>query len=64
MSEKKFFQKQGFELSDIAEPYFELWFKKFNPDASTPKFRECAKKAECDNNNGLTVFYTNACPYT
>jgi len=64
MSEKKFFQKQGFELSDTAEPYFELWFKKFNPDASTPKFRECAKKAECDNKNGLTVFYTNACPYT
>jgi ribosomal protein S18 acetylase RimI-like enzyme len=64
MSEKKFFQKQGFELSDTAGPYFELWYKKINPDASIAKFKDCAKKAECDNKNGLTVFYTNACPFT
>jgi len=64
MSEKKFFQKQRFKLSDTAEPYFELWYKKLNPDASIPKFKDCAKKAECDNPNGLTVFYSNACPFT
>ena len=64
MSEKKFFQKQGFELFDTAEPYFELWGKKLNPKAENPKFKDCAKNATCDNKDGLTVYYTNACPFT
>lgn len=64
MSEKKFFQKQGFELCDTAEPYFELWYKKFKNDAPTPKFKECVKNGICDNKEGLTVYYTNACPFT
>ncbi|MCD4751947.1 MAG: GNAT family N-acetyltransferase [Anaerolineaceae bacterium] len=64
MSEKKFFQKQGFELCDTAEPYFELWYKKFKNDAPIPKFKECSKNGECDNKEGITVYYTNACPFT
>ena len=64
MSDKKFFQKQGFELCDTAEPYFELWHKKFKKDAPVPHFLDCAKKGECDNKKGLTVYYTNACPFT
>ncbi|MCD4752853.1 MAG: GNAT family N-acetyltransferase [Anaerolineaceae bacterium] len=64
MSEKKFFQKQGFELCDTAEPYFELWYKKFKSDAPIPKFKDCAKNGECDNKEGITVYYTNACPFT
>lgn len=64
MSEKKFFQKQGFELCDTAEPYFELWYKKFKNDAPTPKFKECVKNGICDNKERLTVYYTNACPFT
>lgn len=64
MSEKKFFQKQGFELCDTAEPYFELWYKAFKKDTPTPKFKECAKNAKCDREKGLSVYYTNACPFT
>ena len=64
MSEKKFFQKQGFELCDTAEPYFELWYKRFVDDASTPEFKACAKHGECDQKSGLTVYYTNCCPFT
>jgi ribosomal protein S18 acetylase RimI-like enzyme len=64
MSEKKFFQRQGFELADTAEPYFELWFKKLKEDAPTPKFKACAKDGVCDNPDGLTVYYTNSCPFT
>lgn len=64
MSEKKFFQKQGFELCDTAEPYFELWYKKFKDDAPTPQFKQCAKHGICDNKSGLTVYYTNGCPFT
>ncbi len=64
MSDKKFFQKQGFELCDTAKPYFELWYKPLKKDATIPKFKEIAKTASCDNKNGLTVYYTNACPFT
>jgi L-amino acid N-acyltransferase YncA len=64
MSDKKFFQKQGFELGDTAEPYFELWYKQLKTDAPLPKFKECAKYGECDNKDGLTVYYTHACPFT
>lgn len=64
MSEKKFFKKQGFERCDISEPYFELWYKKFKDDAPVPKIKDCAKKGICDNKEGMTVYYTNACPFT
>ena len=64
MSDKKFFQKQGFELCDKAEPYFELWYKPFKENVPIPKFKEVAKKAECNVKKGLSVYYTNACPFT
>ena len=64
MSEKKFFQKQGFELCDTAEPYFELWYKPLKKNAAIPKFKDCTKNAECDIKYGLVVYYTNACPFT
>jgi len=64
MSDKKFFKEQGFELCDTAEPYFELWFKKFKKNAPIPKFKKHAKNAECDIKNGIAIYYTNACPFT
>lgn len=64
MSEKKFFQKQGFELCDTAPPYFELWYKPLKKNAPVPKFKLCAKHAECNVKKGLSVYYTNACPFT
>ncbi len=64
MSDKKFFQKQNFKLCDTAKPYFELWYKPLKKDAPVPKFKECAKNAECDYKDGLSVYYTNACPFT
>ena len=64
MSEKKFFQKQGFELCDTALPYFELWYKPFKKNAAIPKFKPVAKNAKCDIKEGVAVYYTNACPFT
>lgn len=63
LSDKKFFQKQGFELADTADPYFELWYKKLKPDAPIPKFRDCAKKGECNDKDGLIIYYSNGCPF-
>ncbi len=64
LSDKKFFEKMGFELCDSAPPYFELWCRKFNSKAPEPKFRDSVRDAECDNKNGFTAYYSNACPFT
>ncbi|MBI9046317.1 MAG: GNAT family N-acetyltransferase [Anaerolineaceae bacterium] len=64
LSDKKFFIKQGFDLCDQADPYFELWVKKFNFEAPNPQFKQCARQARCDQPEGLTVYYTYACPFT
>lgn len=64
MSDKKFFQKQGFSLADTAKPYFELWYKPLKKEAQIPKFKTCAKEGICNVSEGLSVYYTNACPFT
>jgi len=64
LSDKKFFEKQGFELCDTAPPYFELWYKRFKKDAPLPVFNASVKNAVCDIPSGLAVYYTDACPFT
>lgn len=64
MSEKKFFIKQGFEVCDTATPYFELLWKPFHSKAEKPAFKDIARKGTCNIKNGLSVYYTNACPFT
>lgn len=63
MSDKKFFVKQGFKLCDTAPPYFELLYKAFDADAPKPRFKDGAKSARCDVEQGLSVYYTAACPF-
>jgi len=63
LTDKKFYQKHGFELIDSAQPYFELMVLKFNTKAENPKFTAKAKMAECDNKNGFTFIYSNQCVF-
>ncbi len=62
-TEKKFFEKMGFTVSDSAPPYFELLVKKFR-DAPDPEFNISVRKAEISFNKGLAVYYSNLCPFT
>lgn len=62
-TKKNIFIKNGFEICDKAEPYFELLVKKFNPNAPTPKFNDSVKKMEIEDKNGLVIFYSHQCPY-
>ncbi len=64
MSDKKFFEKQGFTLCDTAEPYFELWHKPLKKEVQVAQFKPCAKAGQCDVPEGLSVYYSNACPFT
>jgi GNAT superfamily N-acetyltransferase len=63
MSDKKFFQKQGFRQADAAAPYFELWYKPIKEDAPIPRFKDIARNARCDIEQGLAVYYSPACPF-
>lgn len=64
LNDRKFLEMQGFEKCDSAPPYFELWYKPFKDDAPIPQFKDCVRNAECDSKNGLTIYYSNSCPFT
>ena len=64
LSDKKFFLKQGFEVCDFAPPYFELLVYKNNQNAISPTFNKSAKNNIGPNKKGLTVYYSDQCPYT
>ncbi|MHA2425266.1 MAG: GNAT family N-acetyltransferase [Candidatus Thorarchaeota archaeon] len=59
---KKLFIKNGFEIVDTAEPKFELIVKKFK-DTPDPAFPKNWVKRFKKYSEGLTVFYTDQCPY-
>lgn len=64
LADKKFFLKNGFEICDSAPPYFELLAKKNKSNGKSPKFKKHAKENICNNKKGLTVYYSNQCPFT
>lgn len=63
MSDKKFLSLQGFEVCDSADPYFEMMFLRINEKAELPKFKSIVKEGKCDNLDGLTAYYSPACPF-
>ena len=64
LSDKAFFLKQGYEVCDSADPYFELLVKRFNPKAELPQFKANAKLCKIENLKGIDIFYTAQCPFT
>ncbi|MDR0911471.1 MAG: GNAT family N-acetyltransferase [Methanobrevibacter sp.] len=66
LSDKKFLEKYGFKTVDNASPNFELMALSFDDnydDSLTPKFTDKSKLNKIDD-EGLTVYYTNQCPFT
>ena len=64
LSDGAYLKKKGFLVADRATPYFELLYLPFDPDAPLPRFRETAKSAKTDEDQGFVLYYTNQCPYT
>ena len=54
--------KHGFDVVDMAPPYFELLAVKFTP-TTDPQFSEYAKNGLCTNNDGFTFIYSHQCPF-
>ncbi|HWR07602.1 N-acetyltransferase [Sporomusa sp.] len=63
LSDKAYLFKKGFEVADTAPPYFELLVKRLQHDALLPKFKECVKAPSLSSKRGLTVLYTDQCPF-
>ncbi len=60
---KKLFVKNGFEVVDTAPPDCELVVMKFK-DAADPSFPADWEKRQKKYKEGVTVLYTDQCPYT
>ena len=60
MSDPKWLLRQGFETVEKLDFGFSLLTFKLNPQAANPKF----SIGKCANNEGITVYYSNRCPYT
>jgi ribosomal protein S18 acetylase RimI-like enzyme len=59
---KKLFVKNGFEIADTAPPECELLAMKFC-DVPNPSFPTNWDKRSKTYSNGMTIFYTDQCPY-
>jgi len=64
LGDKAFFIKQGYEVCDSADPYFELLVKRFVKDGPLPRFNEKAKTGMPQDTIGIDIFYTPQCPFT
>ncbi len=64
MSDTKWLLRQGFEDCEQLSSGFSLLILKFKPNAENPKFKNCVLSGECENKEGITVYYSNRCPFT
>ncbi len=64
MNDTKWLLKQGFEEVERLPDGFSLLARKLNSKAYNPSFKDSVKTGECENKNGLTVYYSNRCPFS
>lgn len=64
MNDGKWLLRQGFEEVERLPSGFSLLVKKLNNGGEKPIFRETVKTGECDNKDGVTVYFTNRCPFS
>ena len=63
MAGKEIFRKKGFEVVEQAPPDFELLVKKLRKDAPDPKFKENYEKILKKYDKGLTILWSDQCPF-
>ena len=64
MSDTKWMLRQGFEEVAKLPSGFSLLAKKLTPNAPNPSFKESVLSGECPNGDGITVYYSNRCPFS
>jgi len=63
MSETKWLLRQGFETAEKLSYGFSLLVMKLNPKAKNPSFNQSVQSGKCAEKKGLTVYYSNRCPF-
>lgn len=63
MSDTKWLLGQGFKTVETLPNGFSLLALKINTAAPDPSFNVCVKSGECEDKEGLVVYYTNRCPF-
>ena len=63
IAKRDLFVKAGFKLSDTSPPDHELLVKKLNMSAPDPKFPKDFEKRLQKYKTGLTIIWSNQCPY-
>ena len=64
MSDGKWLKRQGFEVVDTSPLGFELIALKLNAKKGSPQFSKAVREGKGPKNKGLTVYYSNQCPFT
>lgn len=63
MSDTKWLLRQGFiEVARLPHG-FSLLSLKFDKNAKDPKFNDCVQSGTCEDKEGITVYYSNRCPF-
>lgn len=62
-SDTKWLLRQGFVACEQLSSGFSLLVKKLNPNAPNPTFNESVLSGKCPNEEGLTVYFSNRCPF-
>lgn len=63
MSDTKWFLKQGFEEVERISSGFSILVKKISKEADNPTFNTSVLSGECAEKEGITVYYSNRCPF-
>jgi GNAT superfamily N-acetyltransferase len=64
MSDTKWLLKQGFQEIDKTESGFSLLIKKLTNKETKAHFNPIAKKGISELNDGITVYFSNRCPFS
>lgn len=63
LTDPQYLKYKGFQVADTAEPYFELLYLPFEPNAPKPSFKPIAKTGTITQ-DGVVLYYSNGCPHT
>jgi len=63
MADKSLFLARGFEVVDSDPPRFDLLALKLKKEAPSPRFSRTGEKLHEKYKDGLTIFWSDQCPY-
>ena len=62
LADPKYLAYKGFSVGDEADNGVQLWYLPFVPEATPPRFKDCAKHPHVEK-PGFVLYYTHQCPF-